>query len=96
MTLPKPPTLGSANQVIGVKKAKAPAKDSKYADCIASKMDGIMQRIVAFYSDGMALIWDMSSKDKPRVMRAFLSHNGQINDLEILPDSTIEITKFAT
>lgn len=59
-------------------------------------MDGARKRVVAVYSDSMTLIWDLTSKEKPKVMRAFLSHNASINDLEILPSSTMEITRFVT
>lgn len=97
VTLPKPPALGAANYIIGKKKEKKSSKeDSKYADCIAAIMHDEKDRIVTMYSDSMFLIWDLSVKEKIRVMRAFLSHNSTIFDLEILPSSTIEITKFAT
>jgi WD40 repeat protein len=97
LTIPKPPNLGAANQTIGMKKVKtSSSKDAKYADCIAVEMDGAKERLVAVYSDGMILIWDLSIKEKVKVMRAFLSHNKTIYDIEILPDSTSEITRFAT
>lgn len=97
LTLPKPPTLGGANQAVGTKRVKAPTgKESKYADCIAVDMDGKKERVITVYSDGMTLIWDLTTKDKIKVMRAFFSHKTTIHDLEILPDSTVEITKFAT
>lgn len=59
-------------------------------------MDRNKQRVVTVYSDKMILLWDLTSKDKVKVMRAFLSHNSSITGLEIMPDSTSEITKFAT
>jgi mitogen-activated protein kinase binding protein 1 len=97
MTLPKPPALGSANQVIGKKKiSSVPKENSRYGDCIASKMHDETDRIATVYSDGMILIWDTSVKEKIKVMRAFLSHNATIYDLDILPASTVEITKFVT
>lgn len=97
LTLPKPPTLGSANQTIGTKKVKSGgSKDAKYADCIAIDMDGHRERVISVYSDGMTLIWDLSTKEKIKVMRAFLCHKNTIHDMEILPSSTVEITKFAT
>mmetsp|Transcript_39353 Transcript_39353/g.45182 ORF Transcript_39353/g.45182 Transcript_39353/m.45182 type:complete len:184 (+) Transcript_39353:468-1019(+) len=97
LTLPKPPTLGSANQTVGMKKVKpASSKESKYADCIAVEMDESKDRVISVYSDRMILIWDLSNKEKVKVMRAFLGHNGPIYDLDILSDSTVEITKFAT
>lgn len=97
LTLPKPPALGSANQVIGKKKVSSVSKEhSKYSDCIAAKMHGETDRIATVYSDGMTLIWDASIKEKIKVMRAFLSHNATIYDLDILPSSTVEITKFVT
>lgn len=98
LTLPKPPTLGSANQMIGAKKVKntVSKEEAKYADCIALDMDEEKERIIAVYSDKMVLIWDLTVKEKVKVMRAFLSHKGAISDLEIMPSSTAEITKFVT
>lgn len=96
-TLPKPPCLGGANHVIGVKKEKSEAqKKHLYGDCIAAEFDDMHEIIIAVYSDGMTLIWDVNSAEKPKVMRSFISHKSAITDLDILPTSTSEITKFAT
>ena len=107
-TLPKPPYLGGANHIIGVKKEKSESgKKYLYADWIAAEMDENNKRMLAVYSDGMTLIWDINSIEKPKVMRAFISHKSSITGLgsvfliyffclEILSNSTSEITKFAT
>ena len=97
LTMPKPPVLGSANQIIGKKKTSSiPKEKSKYADCIASAIHNESERMLTVYSDGMSLLWDTNTKEKIRIARAFLSHNATIYDLDILPSSTVEITKFVT
>ena len=98
LTLPKPPILGSANQTVGMKKTRSTTskEEAKYADCLAVALDKIKQRIITVYSDKMILLWDLTSKDKVKVMRAFLGHSSSITGLEIMPDSTFEITRFLT
>lgn len=70
--------------------------EAKYADCLAVAMDGERQRVVTVYSDKMILLWDLTTIQKVKVMRAFMSHSASITGLEFMPDSTSEITKFAT
>ena len=84
--------------MVGVKKPKSTIskEEARYADCVAVTMDGNKQRVVSVYSDKMILLWDLTSKDKVKVMRAFLGHNSSITGLEIMPGSTSEITKLAT
>jgi WD40 repeat protein len=97
ITLPKPPPLGNANVEAGVKKIRIPAnKESRFADTIAVSMDDQKKKIVALYSDRMLFIWDVKKLDKIGVYRTFLNHCGPIYDVEVLPESTKEITKFAT
>lgn len=59
-------------------------------------LDQTRDKLTALYSDKMTVVWDMSNKNQISMYRAFLSHNGPINDLKVMPDSNREILRFAT
>ena len=59
-------------------------------------MDLNREKLVAVYSDKMMLIWDMKNKSKIQIHRSFLSHNDTINGMTPMPDSSKQVTRFAT
>lgn len=71
-------------------------KDAEFAHTIAVSVDEQHSKIVALYSDRTLFIWDVKKIEKIGVYRTFLNHSGPIHDIELLSDSSIEITKFAT
>ena len=73
---------------MGVSKIKIPTNDeSKFADVISCIIDEVNQRVVALYSDKMMFIWDIKQFDHMNVYRTFLSHNGPIHDIQVIPNS---------
>lgn len=96
-TLTRPPPLGEANVTIE-KQGMAIQTDSNatFADVISVKLFENNTRLFSLYSDKTVFIWDLTKLDKVVVNRSFLNHSGGINDIQILPTSTLELTKFAT
>ena len=52
--------------------------------------------LLALYSDRTLFIWDLKKMDNIIAARALLNHSGAINDLKVLPSSSLEMTQFAT
>lgn len=96
-TLTRPPPLGEANVTIE-KQGLAIQTDSNatFADAISVKLFENNTRLFSLYSDKTVFIWDLTKLDRVVVSRSFLNHSAGINDIQILPTSTLELTKFAT
>jgi WD40 repeat protein len=96
-TLTRPPPLGEANVTIE-KQGLAIQTDSSatFADVISVKLFENNTRLFSLYSDKTVFIWDLTKLDRVVVSRSFLNHSASINDIQILPTSTLELTKFAT
>ena len=67
-----------------------------YADSVGVLFDIERDKLTVVYSDKMTLIWDMKNRQQIQIHRAFLAHNGAINDLKIMPDSNKDVIRFAT
>ena len=96
-TLTRPPPLGEANVTIE-KQGLAIQTDSNatFADAISVKLFENNTRLFSLYSDKTVFIWDLTKLDRVVVSRSFLNHSAGINDIQILPTSSLELTKFAT
>ena len=97
VTLPRPPPLGHAN-ISPDKKRQVIATDSNstFADNLGLLLFSNNTRLFSVYSDRTVFVWDISKLNSVSVFRASLNHSGPINDIQILPSSTLELTQFVT
>jgi mitogen-activated protein kinase binding protein 1 len=97
VTLPRPPPLGHANISPDKKRTVIPSEpNSSFADTVGLVLFDNNTKLYALYSDRTAFTWDISKPDNIIVYRASLHHSGSINQIQILPTSTLEVTKFVT
>lgn len=96
-TLPRPPPLGQANISPDKKKIVIPSESTSiFADTVGLLLFENNSKLYALYSDRTVFIWDISKLDSITVYRASLHHSASINEIQILPTSTLEVTKFVT
>ena len=96
-TLPRPPPLGEAN--ISPNRRRQPLSadtSSIFADVVGLLLFNNNRNLYALYSDRTVFIWDISNLSSISVSRAFLHHSAGINDIQISPRSTPELSLFAT
>lgn len=93
-TLSKPPGLGMYN----VEKGERPQtnREMQFTDVIALALDQANKRVNALYSDHSLFIWDVNNISKITVYRSFLFHSGPITDAQLLPNSSQELSFYAT
>jgi WD40 repeat protein len=89
--------LGQANISPDRKKAVIASEPSSlFADTIGLTLLDNNSKLYALYSDRTVFIWDISRLESITVFRAFLHHSSSINQIQILPTSTQELTLFVT
>ena len=97
VTLPRPPPLGQANISPDKKRIMiASEPNSVFADTVGLLLLENNSKLYALYSDRTVFTWDISRLEAITVYRASLHHSAAINDIQILPSSTMEVTKFVT
>jgi len=94
-TLPKPPPLGAAN-VMENEVPNAKIDKKIHADTIAVQLDEQNNLLIAVYSDRSMITWDIKNLAKITMKRSTLPHSAPINDIQIMPSTNPNITKFAT
>lgn len=97
VTLPRPPPLGQANISPDKKRMVIPSEpNSQFADTTGLLLFDNNTKLFAIYSDRTVFTWDISKLECITVYRASLHHSAGINQIQILPTSSIEVTKFVT
>ena len=97
ITLPRPPSLGGANVSPDKNRATISKEpDSTFADTMGLLFFDNNTKLYALYSDKTVFIWDILNFNIVAVFRASLHHSAAINQIQILPTSTPDVTKFAT
>ena len=96
-TLPRPPPLGQANISPDRKKMVISSEPSSlFADTMGLMLLDNNSKLYSLYSDRTVFVWDIARLESITVFRAFLHHSSSINQVQILPSNTSEVTFFVT